>query len=211
MTPSARHHPSPQASAASLKRSVSLITDFIRHKQGCHYPLQSRRVWRTLYLAPRADYFCGTVQAMEIEVVKLWLEGIGLLVASIGGVRALIEYRRRSAQDRLTLLLKMQEAVQSSRFTLIRDHLETGKSFSDISKADRGDYAQIFENVALLRNAGFLRRELAHYMFGFEALRCWRDKGFWVGMEQDKWWRLLSSFAAELEAAEGTAPIIKKL
>jgi hypothetical protein len=105
------------------------------------------------------------------------------------------------------MLMKMQAAVQSdARFQQIRDRFEGESSFSAISKAARGDYAQVFENVALLRQAGFLRPELAFYMFGFEALRCWRNDSFWEGMDRNEWWRLLRAFVAELETLEQTPP-----
>jgi hypothetical protein len=37
-----------------------------------------------------------------------------------------------------------------------------------------------FENVALLCRGKLLRPELAFYMFGFEAFRCWNNTKFWA-------------------------------
>ena len=45
---------------------------------------------------------------------------------------------------------------------------------------------------------GLLRPELAFYMFGFEALRCWKNERFWAGLDRDdKWWGVFRAFASE--------------
>jgi hypothetical protein len=36
-----------------------------------------------------------------------------------------------------------------------------------------------FEEVALMMNSGLIRKEVAHYMFGYYAIHCWDSKNFW--------------------------------
>jgi hypothetical protein len=77
--------------------------------------------------------------------------------------------------------------------------LDGQSSFDGMSKAERAEYATFFEDVALLRRGGLLRPELAFYMFGFEALRCWENEKFWEGLDRDdKWWGVFRAFASEL-------------
>jgi hypothetical protein len=137
---------------------------------------------------------------MDREWVKVCIEGVGAVIALAGAGKALLEYLRKNTYDRLQIMLKLQESFQSNaRFQKIRNEFENGGDFSSISNSDRGDYAQVFENVALLTKAGFLTPELAYYMFGFEALRCWRNDEFWRPLDRtSKWWRVLKGFASEL-------------
>jgi hypothetical protein len=143
---------------------------------------------------------------MDCDLTKTVIDVSGVAIALFGGARALVAYRKKVTQERFQMLMKMQESFQSSkRFQQIREKLAGQGGFDGISIAERADYATFFENIALLCRGKLLRPEMAFYMFGFEALRCWNNETFWEGMQRlDKWWGVFREFAAELELLRET-------
>jgi hypothetical protein len=140
-------------------------------------------------------------KAMAYELAKICIDAGGVAIALIGGARALVEYQKKVAQDRFQMLMKMQDNFHSNEsFRRIREEFDGQNSFENMSKGERAEYATFFEDVALLRRSRLLRAELAFYMFGFEALRCWENKKFWEGLDRDdKWWGVFRAFASELQ------------
>jgi hypothetical protein len=53
--------------------------------------------------------------AMDYDLAKIWIDGAGVAVAVFGGLRALVAYRKKVAQDRFQMLMKMQESFFSNR------------------------------------------------------------------------------------------------
>jgi hypothetical protein len=138
---------------------------------------------------------------MDKDVVKVWIEGIGTGVALIGGIKALFEYKKKVALDGFQMLIKMQSDFHSNpSFCRIRNEFDGASNFQAIPRAERAEYATFFEDIALLRRSNLLSPELAFYMFGFEARRCWNSDSFWADMDRDdKWWGVLRSFVDEVD------------
>jgi hypothetical protein len=49
-------------------------------------------------------------------------------------------------------------------------------------------------------NLGIIRREVAHYMFGYYAIRCWDSDASWHGVNRNSpYWSLFKNFASRDE------------
>jgi hypothetical protein len=92
---------------------------------------------------------------MDCDLARTCIEGTGVAVALLGGARALFEYRKKLAQVRFQMLMKVQETFHSSAsFRRIREELDGQSNFDGMSKTERAEYATFFEDVALLRRGG---------------------------------------------------------
>ena len=57
----------------------------------------------------------------------------------------------------------------------------------------------VFEEVALMMNSGLIKKEVAYYMFGYYAIRCWQSDNFWGNVNRHSiYWRLFRNFAEEM-------------
>lgn len=64
-------------------------------------------------------------------------------------------------------------------------------------------YLGFFQEIALVFNSGLVKQEVAHYMFGDYAVRCWENAYFWNGVNRDgPNWSLFRDFASRMEDAE---------
>ena len=64
-------------------------------------------------------------------------------------------------------------------------------------------FLRYFEEIALMVNSGLLRKDVAHYMFGYYAIRCWESDYFWTHLNrQGPYWALFREFAGEMARME---------
>lgn len=77
----------------------------------------------------------------------------------------------------------------------------------EYSPDEKRNFLGFFEEIALLSNSGLIRKEVAHYMFGYYAIRCWQSKNFWYNMERDSpYWFLFRKFAIDMQEIEKNMP-----
>jgi hypothetical protein len=63
--------------------------------------------------------------------------------------------------------------------------------------------SSLFEEVTLLMNSGLIRKPVAHYMFGYYAIRCWESENFWSDVNRDSpYWAALRTFVDEMKNVE---------
>ena len=73
----------------------------------------------------------------------------------------------------------------------------------DLPWKDKRDFLGFFEEVALMVNSRLIRLPVAHYMFGYYALLCWRSEKFWGDLERGSiYWALFRDFAERLAEEE---------
>ena len=59
--------------------------------------------------------------------------------------------------------------------------------------------------MALVVNSGLIKPEVAHYMFGYHIVRCWKSDAFWAGVNrQSPYWSLFRDFADQMSRIEDT-------
>ncbi|MBC8282188.1 MAG: hypothetical protein H8E32_00095 [Nitrospinae bacterium] len=52
-------------------------------------------------------------------------------------------------------------------------------------------------------NSGFMKKEVARYIFAYYALRCWKSDKFWSDMNRESsYWVLFVYFGEEMEKFE---------
>jgi hypothetical protein len=69
-------------------------------------------------------------------------------------------------------------------------------------KAKR-DFLGFFEEIALMVNTGLMRKNVAHHMFGYYALRSSNSKNFWSDVNRESYyWAVFFHFVKQMEAIE---------
>ncbi len=140
-------------------------------------------------------------QAKDVAAVA---GGIFALIALIKGV---VEYVHQGAQKRAEHFLAMRERLKGdAKFMQICDLLdEDSPTLRDLPFNDKRDFLGLFEEVALMLNSRIIRPAVAHYMFGYYAIRCGRSKYFWEGVErQSDYWSLFNDFVTRMEQVESS-------
>jgi hypothetical protein len=128
---------------------------------------------------------------------------IGAGIALLTLIKVIIEYSQQGAQKRIELYLSVRRKFDdNATFAEMRRLLDKGDAkIAEFSFKDRSDYASYFEEIALLKNSGVIKRDVAFYMFSWEAIQCWKSGGFWQGFDKsDRYWGLLRLFVEEMES-----------
>ncbi|HEV3458257.1 MAG TPA: hypothetical protein VHG32_16985 [Thermoanaerobaculia bacterium] len=131
----------------------------------------------------------------------------GALVALAALVRGVIEYSHQGAQKRAEHFLEMRKRfVENSVFRDICALLETdAPQLRDVPFKEKRDLLGFFEEIALLMNSGLIRPQVAHYMFGYYAIRCSESNHFWVDVSRESiYWSLFRDFVQSMTEREGT-------
>ena len=138
----------------------------------------------------------------EAKDIAIILAGIIALTTFFTGV---MEYARQGAQHRAQNFVQMRRRfMENDVFRGICSLLVTGDDrLREVPTQDRRNFAGFIEEVALMVNARLIRKETAHYMFGYYALLCWNSDSFWEGLDRDSiYWSLLRDFAGQLKQLE---------
>jgi hypothetical protein len=132
------------------------------------------------------------------------------IVAFLTLVKGVIEYTRGNALKRAEHFSDLRRQLKDSEvFQDICLKLETDDvGLIDLSFASKRDFLGLFEQVAMSLNSGLLRREVAHYMFGYYAIRCDESKNFWSNVAKDSpYWSLFINFAKSMKIEESKFPL----
>ncbi len=130
---------------------------------------------------------------------------LGALLAFVTLMKGVLEYIRQGAQKRAELFMSMQKRlVESSSLNNITELLETGDELlSTVPIKDKSSFLRFFEEVALMIQSGLLKKDVAHYMFGYYAIRCWDSDLFWTNLNRKgPYWSLFREFAQEMSKIE---------
>ena len=134
----------------------------------------------------------------------------GILVALVACVTLVIgifKYSIQVKQNRVQYLfnilklLKRDEIFKNINAQLIPEN--KSNELNKIPIIDRCNYLWIFEEIAVMKNSGLIKPDVAFYMFGYYAVKCWNNTLFWENLEkEDKYWSLFNKFAKEAEEYE---------
>ena len=138
--------------------------------------------------------------------------GVALAFATL--LKGVVEYVRQGAQKRAELFLAMQRRlVDSELLDRITEMLELqDPALATLPIKDKSVFLRFFEEIALMVQSGLLRKNVAHYMFGYYAIRCWKSEAFWHNLNREgPYWELFRQFADEMTQIEKRAPFpVKK-
>jgi hypothetical protein len=127
-----------------------------------------------------------------------------------GGVLALttflsgmLEYIRQGHQHRASHFLQMRRRFLED--PLFRDILNLlasdPASLNRTPIQDRRNFVGFLEEVAVMVNSGLIRKEVAHYMFGYYVLLTDRCESFWDGLDREsQYWSVYRRFAKDMGA-----------
>ncbi len=143
---------------------------------------------------------------MELkDILTLVISGIGIPLAAITALKALAEYRKQGITKRAETFITMRSRLREDpSFKNICELLETDDlRLRDVSLVERDRFIGFFEELALMRNSGFVNDQVALYMFGYYAVRCLESKNFWYGLNPEhSLWALFTDFARQMQEAE---------
>ena len=134
-----------------------------------------------------------------------------MLLKIIGGVivigsfwKGLFEYGKQRQDKRAQQFLELRRSFrENKKFQEITLYLLGDNDFSEFTDNDKFEFMAFFEDIAFLMNSGLIKKEVAFYMFGYDAIAAWHNNNFWPKeRRKDKYWSLLTDFVNQMKEAE---------
>jgi hypothetical protein len=127
--------------------------------------------------------------------VAIIFGGVVALTTFFSGI---FEYIRQGRQHRAANFVQMRRRFLED--PLFRDILNLMATDSPALKStpiqDRRNFVGFLEEVALMVNSGLIRKEVAHYMFGYYVLLTDRCENFWDGLDRSsQYWSVFRQFS----------------
>jgi hypothetical protein len=129
----------------------------------------------------------------------------GAIIALFAFVLGLAEYvkqgklKRAEFFEKLRLRYKSNESIQEICVLLEQED----KRLKDVKFRDKLEFLGFYEEVAIMVNSRIIKKRLAHYMFGYYAIRCWDSKYFWYGLNKESdYWQIFQDYASRLKKIE---------
>ena len=147
----------------------------------------------------------NTVAKWDLSCWKDFATIVGVIVALITLVKGVWEYILAGRQKRAEQFLAMSKRLYDE--TWFKDMClmvaEDNSKLATLSFREKQDFLGRFEEVALLMNSGLIRREVAHYFFGYYTILCWKSDNFWKGVNRDSsYWAVFKDFALQMMEVE---------
>lgn len=139
------------------------------------------------------------------ELAAIAAVAVGL--ATLG--KSVIEYTKQGSQKRGEQFVQMHqrfwvnpgfrricELLQELDHPSIKDEpkiqAELTAELRGIALSEKTDFLGFLEEIALMVNSKLITKTVAHYMFGFYAIRCWENDNFWTDKlhKNDPYWVL---------------------
>jgi hypothetical protein len=145
-------------------------------------------------------------QLSTVKDFAIILAGVIALTTFFSGV---LEYNRQGRSRRAEHFVDMRRRFlenDSFRQTL---NLLPGDDvrLKEISIQDRRNFIGFLEEVALMVNSKIIRREVAHYMFGYYVGLAEKSEHLWEGLDKNSvYWTVFREFAHALHDVKGTPP-----
>jgi hypothetical protein len=144
-------------------------------------------------------------KSMELADAKDWATIIGAVIALGALAKGVFEYSLQGAQKRAEQFVGMRRRFKENEtFRELCSLTETDDPrLSTTPFKDKRDLLGFFEEIALMTNSGLIRESVAHYMFGYYAIRCWKSTHFWHGVNRESsYWSLFRDFVSRMENRE---------
>jgi hypothetical protein len=150
------------------------------------------------------------INIANIELIKLSLNIVMSINAIIAIIKGFYEYRKSVEQKRIELFDNYRKRLTEDKIIYdILNLLETNDE-SGIDKLKRLDkylFLGFYEEIALFVNSKILRPEIAHYMFSYYSILCWKNKLFWKDIDRDSiYWNVFREFVKKMQELENSNP-----
>ena len=158
--------------------------------------------------------------AFEFTITTSWLETTSLLdiikiitivITAIAAIFTMIkgylEYELMNKAKKFELYIKYRKKLKEDEIfkNIIKCLVETSKTedIKDISLMDKFLFIGFYEDIAILMKNKLITPEIAHYMFGYYAIKCWYNDNFWHDINKDSYyWHVFKDFVEKMEKIE---------
>ncbi|MBC8066645.1 MAG: hypothetical protein H7Y17_17575 [Chlorobia bacterium] len=141
-----------------------------------------------------------------------------IIVAGVVGfttfMTAILEYVRQGRQHRAQNFVQMRRRfLETPQYRKILDLLAVDDpNLEAESVQEKRNFIGFLEEVALMVNSKLIRREVAHYMFGYYVLLAAKSEHFWAGLDKDsQYWTVFRQFAEEMKSLSESKNDIEQL
>lgn len=155
---------------------------------------------------------CTTLDLIKtIAISGTSIVAIFTLIKGYSEYRLSVKQKRSELYETYRQKLKENETISS-----VVDALENNNgNIAEIPRIDRYMFLGFYEDIALLMNTKLIKPEIAHYMFGYYAMRCWESDLFWEDINREShYWRIFKEFVEKMKDLENrkmTIPDNKKI
>ncbi len=142
-----------------------------------------------------------------LDYWKNWAIIVAGLVAFITFLTGLLEYIRQGRQHRAENFVQMRRRfLETPQYRQILDKLAVDDpTLAQESIQEKRNFIGFLEEVALMVNSRLIRREVAHYMFGYYVLLAAKSEHFWAGLDKNsEYWAVFRKFAKEMSEMKET-------
>ena len=116
-----------------------------------------------------------------------------------------LEYVRQGRQHRAQNFVQMRRRfLETPQYREILDLLANDDpKLREASVQEKRNFVGFLEEVALMVNSNLIRREVAHYMFGYYVLLTAKSEHFWENLDRSsRYWTLFRAFAEDMAELE---------
>jgi hypothetical protein len=153
-----------------------------------------------------------------VELTSLIGSTVAVLTLIVGVgtfIKAILEYNRQNRAKRFEIFQGLNKRFDDPEFLKLREMLdEDSPQLASTDYTLKHNFLGFFEEIAVSVKSRILNAEVAFYMFGYYAIRCWKSEQFWLGekmIERESiYWSLFRNFAKrmlEMEAKLGSGDI----
>jgi hypothetical protein len=145
-----------------------------------------------------------------VDPLEFWKSWAIIAAGAIGFITfltGLLEYVRQGRQHRAQNFVQMRRRfLETPQYRQILDKLAVDDpSLAEESIQEKRNFIGFLEEVALMVNSKLIRREVAHYMFGYYVQLAARSEHFWSGLDKDsRYWTVFREFAVEMKRMNET-------
>ena len=144
-------------------------------------------------------------------------DALTIIVAAITGllglgtfIKAILEYRLQGRQKRAELFDTLKNRLRTDqRLSNVTALLEDdSEELRNIPQMDKYYFLGFFEQIAIAVNSGLIKKNVAHYFFGYFARCCWDSKNFWllndngVILKNEYYWATFRKFVEDMKKIE---------
>ena len=156
------------------------------------------------------------MECTTLDLIKTIAISGTSIVAIFTLIKGYSEYRLSVKQKRSELYETYRKKLKENvTIRSVVDALENDNGIAQIPRIDKYMFLGFYEDIALLMNTGLIKPEIAHYMFGYYAMRCWENDVFWEEINRKShYWRVFREFVEKMKNLEDrkmTIPTNKKI
>lgn len=138
-------------------------------------------------------------------------DALSILIATFLGfltlvtfIKAIFEYRLQGRQKRAELYQTFELKFDEENIKEITELLENDDpAIINVPIIDRYYFIGLYEEIALAVNSRLVNKNVAHYMFGYFAIKCWNNADFWQDLNRDSYyWSVFRRFANQMKEIE---------